>query len=104
MKKKPNIVLIKRFDGPNNRGIGDELYDVQNDPDETINLSGDPQYGEIEAFLATKLNEFFSQYARPDADLWHGGVPIQNSIRQKFWRKSWGDSWAPVYSYDKKPS
>jgi len=96
--------LFKRFKGPNNRGIGDELYDVLNDVEETNNLSGNPEYAEIELSLNAMLDSFFEQHVRREADLWNGGVPIQNSIRQGFWRESWGDNWEPVYSYEKSES
>jgi len=71
--------LFKRFEGPNNHDIVDELYDV---------------------LICTMLEKFFEQHARTEADLWNGGVPIQNSIREGFWRESWGEDWTPVYSYD----
>jgi len=96
--------LFKRFKGPNNRGIGDELYDVLNDVEETNNLSGNPEYAEIELSLNAMLDSFFEQHVRREADLWNGGVPIQNSIRQGFWRESWGENWEPVYSYEKSES
>lgn len=98
--RTPRWALFKRFDGPTNQGIGDELYDVENDPQETINLAGDANYREIETELGNKLTEFFSKHVRAEADLWTGGVPIQNSMRQSFWKDAWGEQWAPTYEYD----
>ncbi len=92
--------LFKRYDGPNNRGITDELYDIENDPYETINLSGNTEYDTVEADLNHRLLEFFRQHVRQEADLWNGGVPIQNSVRKTFWKEAWGDDWSPVYAYD----
>jgi len=92
--------FFKRYDGPNNGGIGDELYDVENDPGETTNLSGDELYADIEAELNGMLTEFFRRHVRAEADLWTGGAPIQNSMRLSFWREAWGEQWAPVYQYD----
>jgi len=93
-------VLFKRFDGPGNQGIGDELYDVESDPLETCNLSGKPDYKVIEAELTNRLSEFFRHHVCAEADLWSGGAPIQNSMRQLFWRDVWGEQWAPVFHYD----
>ncbi|MDB4223858.1 sulfatase-like hydrolase/transferase [Granulosicoccus sp.] len=93
--------LFKRYDGPNNRGITDELFDIENDHYETNNLSGQSEYKEIEAELNHMLLEFFRQHVREEADLWIGGVPIQNSVRKTFWKEAWGEDWSPVYSYDK---
>lgn len=92
--------FFKRYDGPNNRGIADELFDIENDPYETNNLSGKPETKDIEAELNTQLIEFFRQHVRKEADLWIGGVPIQNSVRKTFWKEAWGEDWSPVYSYD----
>jgi len=93
-------VLFKRFDGPNNQGLGDELYDVENDPQETTNLSNIAEYKTVETELNSLLIEFFRKYVRAEADLWNGGTAIQNSVRGSFWRDAWGEQWAPVYEYD----
>lgn len=91
--------LFKRYDGPTNQGIEDELYDVENDPQETMNLSGKAEYSQVEEELSTMLTDFFRKHVRAEADLWTGGAPIQNSMRQSFWKDAWGDQWAPVYEY-----
>jgi len=92
--------LFKRFNGPNNQGISDELYDVEHDPEEKNNLSTQPEYAEVEQELNHMLLEFFRRHVRAEADLWNGGVPIQNSVRSWYWRDVWGEDWQPVYSYD----
>lgn len=92
--------LFKRYDGPNNRGIADELYDIENDPHEKNNLSGLEEHAVVEAELNNALLEFFRTHIKEEADLWMGGVPIQNSVRKKFWKEVWGPDWQPVYSYD----
>lgn len=97
--RTPKYVLFKRFSGDNNQGITDELYDVEQDPEETINLSGDPELRTIENKLNSMLQEYFKLNALESADLWNGGVPIQNTMRQDFWQRIWGDHWQPVYSY-----
>jgi len=97
--RTPKYVLFKRYSGENNQGISDELYDVEQDPQETINLSGDPEFESIEKKLNNMLQQYFQQNAIDNADLWTGGVPIQNSMRIDFWQGIWGDQWEPVYSY-----
>ncbi|MFC1714043.1 sulfatase [Candidatus Poribacteria bacterium] len=52
----------------------DELYDIQNDPGERSNLVGDPEYAQIIRELRSQVDEFFSRYADPKYDLWHGGT------------------------------
>ena len=54
-------------DGPH------ELYDLINDPGERFNLYGQPKQTDIQKELRTKLYQFFSRYADPKYDLWHGG-------------------------------
>jgi len=59
---------VERFpDGPH------ELYDLSTDPGEQFNLYGQPQQSERQAGLRGRLTTFFSRYADPDYDLWHGG-------------------------------
>jgi len=93
-------VLFKRFAGTGSPPLEDELYNVENDPTESNNLAGNPDFADIEAELGAMLSAFFSKHARSEADLWSGGTPIQNSMRQSFWKQAWGDDWAPVYRYE----
>jgi arylsulfatase A-like enzyme len=90
---------FKRFtDAPNNP-IKDELFDVETDPGEKINLADDPAFADIRASLDLMLTDFFNIHARREADLWQGGAPLQNSERLEFWRDAWGEGWGPVYHY-----
>lgn len=50
-----------------------ELYDIQTDPRERVNLFGQPGTGEIKEALDQKLEAFFTKYADPQYDLWKGG-------------------------------
>jgi arylsulfatase A-like enzyme len=59
---------IRRFpEGP------DELYDLSNDPGETDNLVGKPEFATVQKRLAGRLDAFFAQYADPKYDLYRGG-------------------------------
>ncbi len=90
---------FKRFADAPNHPIGDELFDVEADPQEKTNLASDPAYAEIYALMNDMLTAFFENHTRPEADLWAGGAPLQNSERREFWRAPRGDGWQPVYRY-----
>ena len=90
---------FKRFADAPDHPIGDELYHVQTDPEETNNLSDHPDYQDIRHELEDMLNSYFAAHARKEADLWNGGTVLQHSERQAFWQNAWGSDWQPVYQY-----
>ena len=81
-------------------GFADELYDLQADPEETTNLADQPEFADICGDLSARIDQFFAQHAHPEADLWTGGRPIQNTARGELWRTVWGEDWEPVFQYD----
>lgn len=82
---------IKRF-----KGLGpEELYDIKNDPDELINLAGDPMYADIKKKLEKLLDDFYKKYANPKFDLWKGGTCKSNSSLAPVWVKVW-PGWKPI--------
>lgn len=91
---------FQRFAGSDTYPIGDELFDIELDPEETVNLAEDPAFAEIKSLLKKRMTEFFTQYVNEHADLWTGGAPLQNTERLAFWKDVWGEQWEPVYSYD----
>ncbi|MCP4640070.1 MAG: sulfatase-like hydrolase/transferase [bacterium] len=50
-----------------------ELYDLQRDPGERTNVSGDSETAETQQGLRRRLHAFFDRYADPKWDLWRGG-------------------------------
>lgn len=90
---------FKRYSPSSGEAFPNALYDVENDPDETVNLADTPGYADVLAELDHRLSEFFHRHARPEADLWSGGTPIQNTERGEFWRNVWGPDWRPTYKY-----
>ena len=98
--RTPKWAYFKRFADAPNHPIGDELYDVEQDPGETTSLVDDPAFAEIRDKLDRMLTEFFATHSRAAADLWHGGVPLQHSERNELWRDAWGEAWEPVYNYE----
>jgi arylsulfatase A-like enzyme len=59
--------VLRHPDGPH------ELYDMQADPRERVNLYGEPGMESIRAELTQRLNDFFTRYADPQYDLWKDG-------------------------------
>ncbi len=83
--RTPKWACFKRFkDGPG-AAFEDELFKLGDDPGETRNLAVDPACADIRAALEIMLTDVFTQHARPVADLWQGGVPIQHSERKVLW-------------------
>lgn len=93
-------VLFQRFCHDGAPTFKDELYDVQADPGETLNLIDSPEHAEIRSELSAKLTAFFEINTQPQANLWTGGRPIQNSARIEYWQEIWGAEWSPVFTYD----
>lgn len=51
-----------------------ELYDMQNDPHERINLFGQPKLAPVQQEMHARLDGFFAKYADPKYDIWRGGI------------------------------
>lgn len=100
--RTPKWAYFKRVQQPGSAGLPNELYDVENDPTEMNDLAGKAEYEAVERELSAMIDGFFAKHVQAEADLWRGGVPIQNSIRASFWRGLWGEDWNPVYRYDGK--
>ncbi|MBT7952635.1 MAG: sulfatase-like hydrolase/transferase [Gammaproteobacteria bacterium] len=49
------------------------LYDLNNDPDEKINLIDDPAYAKTRDSLDKRLTAFFTKYSDSKYDVWNGG-------------------------------
>jgi len=53
--------LVRRYP-PLDPRFGDELYDLEADPRETINLVGSPDHGETEVELGAALDDYFERF------------------------------------------
>ncbi|KMW58708.1 hypothetical protein AIOL_003687 [Candidatus Rhodobacter oscarellae] len=89
---------------PNAPDLPDALYDLSNDPGEEVNLADDPAHAGVVRDLSARIDAYFARHSRPDADLWSGRAPIQNSMLQDYWRGVWGQDWAPVFAYQDAPA
>ena len=98
--RTPQWAFFKRFRGQGAPDLPDELFNVAVDPGETDNLAEDPAHAPIVAELSSRIDAFFAAHARPEADMWNGGQPIQNSMMQDYWKQVWGEDWSPTYAYE----
>jgi arylsulfatase A-like enzyme len=73
MARTDRFKLIKRypFGGVS---FPDELYDLKNDPRETVNCLGDPQHQEVVKELSAEIDRFFAQYTVPG----HSGLDMEH--------------------------
>ncbi|MEZ5143690.1 MAG: sulfatase-like hydrolase/transferase [Acidimicrobiales bacterium] len=75
-------------------GCGDpELYDLVADPDQWVNVAGDPAHAAVEADLTARIDEFWSRYADPRYDLWHGGTGQAMVSRYLTFAERHGPGW-----------
>jgi len=58
----------------------DELYNLEKDPGETINLYNDASHAEIREQLKMQLNAFFATHRLPKHDMWNGGESQTHNI------------------------
>jgi arylsulfatase A-like enzyme len=63
-----------------------ELYDLEADASETVNLIDSPAHAEIVAALDERLTAYFDQYADPKYDLWHGGTAKGRLLEEHYGR------------------
>lgn len=73
----------------------DELYNLEQDPNEENNLIDNPTFAAIKATLNSRLDAFFSQYSNPKYNLWKGGTEKSNSDVPYIWKKM-NPNWQPV--------
>lgn len=91
---------FKRFTDAPSHELSDELFDIENDLRERVNLIDEPEHAEIRHTLDKMLIDFFATHSRQEADLWQGGTALQHSERNEFWRDAWGGDWQTVYRYE----
>ncbi len=63
-----------------------ELYHLETDPGERMNLVGAPEHAAIQEQLQKRLYSFFDRYAEPRWDLWKGGKSKTDILTEKFFR------------------
>ena len=70
-----------------------ELYDMDKDPGQNINVYDDPEYADEIAELDRQLDKFFADYSDREYDLWHGGVAKGSVVRLQMFRRLYGKDW-----------
>ena len=86
-------LYVKRFQGAASYPLTDELYDLQADPHEKINLIDDDKHNAIKVELSGVIDDFFDNYSSAEYDLWKGGSAKSNVSFARFWRDAWGEDW-----------
>ena len=61
-----------------------ELYRLESDPGERLNLYGQAEYQSAQSALRMRLHDFFGRYAEPKWDLWKGGKSKTDLMTAKF--------------------
>ncbi len=51
-----------------------ELYDLQHDPDEFVNLAAAPAHARLRDQLKSRIDTFYAEYSLPKYDMWNGGT------------------------------
>ncbi|HET7215653.1 MAG TPA: sulfatase/phosphatase domain-containing protein, partial [Terriglobia bacterium] len=72
MARTDRYKLIRRY-GYGGVRFADELYDLMEDPRETVNRFGDDSMGKIVDELTEELNRFFKKYTTPG----HSGLDLE---------------------------
>lgn len=76
-------------------GVGTaELYDMQADPGQLVNLINDDSHQSIKNELGGQLTKFFERYSDPKYDLWKGGIAKGSVVRPGMFKKLYGEQWS----------
>ena len=94
--RTPDWLYAARFRGAPGFQLGDELYDLRQDPLERYNLIDSPDHAETAAGLRAEVEAFFDRYSQPQYDLWTGGRAKSNVTFNGFWQDAWGPDWQPL--------
>ncbi len=82
MVRTPRHKLVRRYPtGP------DDLFDLQADPDEIVNLAGRAEYAAVEAALRDELEAFYRAHADPR----HSGLRVKQLPRHNARSEAWRD-------------
>jgi arylsulfatase A-like enzyme len=78
------------------KGTGkNELYDIQKDPKQEIDLYGNPDYAEVASELDRRLTEFFDTHSNAKYDLWRGGSVKGSTESTEVYKSLYGEQWKP---------
>jgi len=92
MLRSDRYKLVIRY-----RKNDNELYDMIADPDETVNLIGDPVYADIVSDMTAELEEWFSRYSHPAND-GRKSLTLTGSGQQDFcWKENAFAHWNRMY-------
>ena len=95
--RTPKWLYKRRFQLAPTPPYPDELYDLENDPLEKVDLAGNPEYAQVSAELVAKIDRFFAEHSDPEYDLWQGGAPQSNTDKPWLWKEAWGEDWSAEF-------
>ena len=90
-------LYIERFNKEGMDYLNAELYDLEKDQDERINLSNEKDFLEYKKMLSEQLSLYFNKFSIPKFDLWKGGSAKSNVSNPRFWKKAWGPNWNTTF-------
>ena len=90
-------LYIERFNKEGMDNLNAELYDLEKDQDERINLSNEKDFLEYKKMLSEQLSLYFNKFSIPKFDLWKGGSAKSNVSNPRFWKKAWGPNWNTTF-------
>ena len=96
--RTPDWLFAARFQGAQSYPMQDELYRLEDDRAEKVNLIDQQDMSEVASELRTRVASFFETYSVPKYDLWRQGVAKSNVTYAKLWQDAWGEDWAPEHS------
>ena len=78
------------------KGTGkNELYDMQNDPEQQHNLYENPGYADVISELDRRLTQSFDTHSNAEYDLWRGGTVKGSTESTQVYKSLYGEQWKP---------
>jgi arylsulfatase A-like enzyme len=87
--RTPQYLLVAHLDGTGET----ELYDLVADPEQWVDVAGDPERADTVRSLRARIDEFFTRHADPRYDLWNGGTGQGMVSRYLLYKQRYGPEW-----------
>ena len=87
-------LYIERINSEKTVRLEPELYELKNDPLETINLAQQKDYKGVVDTMSKRLHNYFQLYSNSKFDLWNAGTAKSNVANESFWKQMWGSEWS----------
>ena len=87
-------LYIERINSEKTVRLEPELYELKNDPLETINLAQQKDFKGVVDTMSKRLHNYFQLYSNSKFDLWNAGTAKSNVANESFWKQMWGSAWS----------